>query len=121
MMAMLFQEADMAVAGITISTGSRAVDFTYPYYSEPLAVIFKMTRNKWTYFMDPLSAGVALAFCFLPVVMAIAYTAFEGVHIWLWGPTGRSLYGSHDCGQRVFLFLEDSFQFVQIFFGQNSK
>ena len=72
------QEADMAIAGITItSKRATAVDFTKPYHIEPMTVGIKLTTNKWLYFVKPLHVYVYLAFALTPLLISLVIVSLE--------------------------------------------
>ena len=54
-----FQEADMIVTGLTITKERlEAVDFTYPFWEEPSAVVVRVWDHKEAYFYKPLQGKV---------------------------------------------------------------
>ena len=72
------QEADLAIAGISItSQRTTAVDFTQPYYIEPLAVALKVTTNKWLYFVKPLHIYVYMALALTPLLISLVILSLE--------------------------------------------
>ena len=56
----LLQQADMVFTGLTINKErSEAVDFSYPFFEEPLTVVFRIWDHKESYFYKPLQWKVS--------------------------------------------------------------
>ena len=49
------------LAALTITKErSEVVDFTYPYWEEPLAIVVRVWDHKESYFIKPLTAQVII-------------------------------------------------------------
>ena len=49
----------MILAGLTVTKArSEVVDFTYPFWEEPVGVVVRVTDHKETYFFKPLGIWV---------------------------------------------------------------
>ena len=55
----ILQQADIILAGLTVTKArSEVVDFTYPFWEEPVGVVVRVTDHKETYFYKPLGTWV---------------------------------------------------------------
>ena len=57
----ILQKADMVISGLTITTQrEEVVDFTYPFWDEPTAVMFKVDPKDQFFITSPLKNEVWL-------------------------------------------------------------
>ena len=51
----LLQQADVVFTGLTVTkVRSEVVDFSYPFFEEPIAAVFRIFDHKESYFYKPL-------------------------------------------------------------------